>query len=171
MEKRYFLVSLLLTFSFFTTMAQQGPQSAINPGSRAKAAIQFAKVLNDAASVYPPQLSYLTEAGARIESSFRVSEDGMLSVTFRYPVETSFTLYRLIAPVSAIKGVFYDEYIGLEFEGNVVKVAESEKGSRELVENNMLSLMHIAKPGEGPAGERLKVKMEQALQAFRESYK
>jgi hypothetical protein len=167
MKKRYSLLLVLITFSFTCTFAQQ----AVNPGSRAKAAIQFTKLLDEAATVYPPQLSYLTEAGAKIESSFRISEDGMLSVTFRYPVENSFTLYRLTAPVSAIKAVFYDYYIGLEFDGSVVTIAESDKGSRELKPNNTLSLFHIAKPGDGPQGERLKARMEQGLQAFRESYK
>lgn len=168
MKKRYSLFLVLFTFSFISTFAQQ---QAINPGSRAKAAIQFTKLLNEAATIYPPQLSYLTESGAKIESSFRISEDGILSVTFRYPVENSFTLYRLTAPVSAIKSVFYDYYIGLEFDGSVVTIAESDKGSRELKENNSLSLFHIAKPGDGPEGERLKARMEQGLQAFRENYK
>jgi len=167
MKQRYFLISILLTIFSIHSFGRQGP----NPGSRAKAAAVFTKLLNDAASVYPPELSYLTEAGAKIESSFHVSEDGILSVTFRYPVETSYSLYRLSAPVSAIKGVFYDYYIGLEFEGAVVKIEESEKGSRELKESNMLALFHIAKPGDGPQGEKLKVRMEQALQVFRESYR
>lgn len=167
MKKRYSLLLVLFTFSFASTFAQQ----AVNPGSRAKAAIQFTKLLDEAATVYPPQLSYLTEAGAKIESSFRISEDGILSVTFRYPVENSYTLYRLSAPVSAIKAVFYDYYIGLEFDGSVVTIAESDKGSRELKENNTLSLFHIAKPGDGPQGERLRARMEQGLQAFRDSYK
>lgn len=167
MKKCYLFISILLIMSTISAFAQQGP----NPGSRAKAAAVFTKLLNDAAAVYPPELSYLTESGAKIESSFRVSEDGILSVTFRYPVENSYSLYRLTAPVNAIKGVFYDYYIGLEFDGSVVKIEESEKGSRELKENNTLALFHIAKPGDGPEGERLKVRMEQALQTFRENYK
>ncbi|MEZ2442954.1 hypothetical protein AB6805_14615 [Chitinophaga sp. RCC_12] len=167
MKQRYFFVGILLTIFSVHSFAQE----AVNPGSRAKAAAVFTKILNDAAAVYPPELSYLTEAGAKIESSFRVSEDGILSVTFRYPVETSYSLYRLSAPVSSIKGVFYDYYIGLEFDGPVVHIAESDKGSRELKENNTLALFHIAKPGDGPPGEKLKVRIEQALQAFRENYK
>lgn len=168
MKQRYTLFFFMLfIFSWNNVYAQ----SVVNAGTRAKAAIQFTKLLNDAATVYPPQLSYLTESGAKIESSFHISEDGILSVTFRYPVENSFTLYRLTAPVSALKAVFYDYYIGLEFEGNVVTIAESDKGSRELKESNTLSLFHIAKPGDGPAGERLKARMEQGLQAFRETYK
>jgi hypothetical protein len=167
MKQRYLLFSLLFTFSGISTFAQQ----VVNPGTRAKAAIQFTKLLDEAATVYPPQLSYLTDAGAKMESAFHISQDGILSVTFRYPVENSYTLYRLTAPVSAIKAVFYDYYIGLEFDGSVVRIEESDKGSRELKENNTLSLFHIAKPGDGPQGGRLKARMEQALQSFRESYK
>ena len=166
MKQRYLFVGILLTIFSIHSFAQQ----ATNPGSRAKAAAVFTKILNDAAVVYPPELSYLTEAGAKIESSFRISESGILSVTFRYPVENSFTLYRLTAPVSALKAVFYDEYLGLEFDGNVVKIEESEKGSRELKESNTLSLFHVAKPGDGPEGEKLKAKLEQGLQTFRQSY-
>lgn len=168
MKKCYSLLWVLCTFVFTSTFAQQ---SAVNPGSRAKAAIQFTRLLTEAATVYPPQLSYLTESGAKIESAFRISEDGILSVTFRYPVENSYTLYRLTAPVSAIKAVFYDYYIGLEFNSEVVRISESEKGSKELKENNTLSMFHIAKPGDGPQGDRLRVRMEEALQAFKESYK
>ncbi|MBS0030849.1 hypothetical protein ACTJJ0_27445 [Chitinophaga sp. 22321] len=164
MKQCYLL--LLLTFLCGSMYAQ----SAVNPGTRAKAAIQFTKLLNDAAIVYPPQLSYLTESGAKIESSFRISEDGILSVTFRYPVENSFSLYRVTAPVSAMKAVFCDYYLGLEFDGNVVKIEESDKGSRELKESNTLSLFHIAKPGDGPAGEKLKARVEQGLREFRTSY-
>ncbi|SEW49756.1 hypothetical protein [Chitinophaga arvensicola] len=167
MKKCYLLFSILLIIWGIPTFAQQGP----NPGSRAKAAAVFTKLLNDAASAYPPELSNLTESMAKIESSFRVNEEGILSVTFRYPVENSYSLYRLTAPVSAIKGIFYDYYIGLEFAANVVKIEESDKGSRELKENNTLALFHIARPGDGPEGEKLKIKMEQALQVFQENYK
>lgn len=168
MKQRYLLLSILLMGSFLSMSAQQ---NVSNPGSRAKAAIQFTKILEEAAIAYPPHLSYLTELGAKIESGFRISEDGTLSVTFRYPVDNSFALYRLTAPVSALKSVFYDYYIGLEFEGAVVNITESDKGSRELKESNKMNLFHIAMPGDGPNGERLKARFEQGLQAFRENYK
>ncbi|WP_339070971.1 hypothetical protein [Chitinophaga sp. 212800008-4] len=164
MKYHYLLLCLLLGISGLRASAQ----APDNAGTRAKAAAVFTKLLNDAAAAYPPRLSYLTEAGARIESPFRVTEEGILSVTFRYQVDNSFTLYRVSAPVSAIKEVFCDDYLGLEFTAPVVKIAESEKGSRELVESNTLALFHIAKPGEGPTGERLKQRVEQALQVFRE---
>ncbi|PSL45634.1 hypothetical protein CLV51_104340 [Chitinophaga niastensis] len=167
MKHLYFIFTVLLTVSLFTATAQQSG----NAGTRAKAAIQLTKILNDAATAFPPQLSYQTEASAVIEKPFSISPEGILSVTFRYPVEKSFMLYKLTAPVSAIKGVFYDYYIGLEFDGAVVQISESEKGSRELKEDNILALFHVAKPGDGPAGESLKVKMQKGLETFRENYK
>jgi hypothetical protein len=167
MKYFYFIFTVLLTGTLFTATAQQ----IGNAGTRAKASIQLTKILNDAATAYPPQLSHETEANAIIEKPFSISEDGILSVTFRYPVERSFMLYRLTAPVDAIKGVFYDYYIGLEFNGAVVKVLESEKGSRELKEDNILELFHVAKPGDGPVGETLRVKMQKGLETFRDNYK
>jgi hypothetical protein len=165
---------LYLFASVFLCLAGAGgarAQQSSNPGLRAKAAIQFTRVLTEAATAYPPQLSHETDANGTIESPFRIDEKGMLSVTFRYPVGKSYSLTRVSVPVDAIKTVFNDYYVGFECGAEVVTVAEGEVGSRELKNTYTTMMFHIARPGDGPQGEKVKTKLEQGLQTFRENYK
>lgn len=168
MKKLYLLVSTFLClFSYKFATAQP----SANPGLRAKAAIQFARVLTEAAMAYPPQLSRETDANGTIESAFRIDEKGVLSVTFRYPVGKSYSLTRISVPVDAIRTVFNDYYVGFECATEVVTIAEGDVGSRELKNTYTTMMFHIARPGDGPQGERVKAKLEQGLQTFRENYK
>ncbi|RFS26973.1 hypothetical protein DVR12_04100 [Chitinophaga silvatica] len=167
MKKLYLLTSFTLLFANSLFAQQQ----SVNPGLRAKAIIQFTRVLTEAATAYPPQLSHETDADGKIDAPFRIDDKGILSVTFRYPVGTSFALSKMTVPVDSLKTVFNDYYVGFECSADVVTISEGEVGSRELKNSYNTMMFHIARPGDGPQGGKIKARLEQGLQTFRDTYK
>ena len=165
MKKFYLLVS----FGLLTTCSALA-QQASNPILRIKAAMQFTRLLTDLATAYPPQLSHETDANGRIDAPFKIDDKGILSVTFRYPVGTSYSLSRITVPVDSLKTVFNDYYVGFECSADVVTIAEGEVGSRELKNSFNTMMFHVARPGEGPVSEKVKARLEYGLTIFRENY-
>lgn len=78
-----------------------------------------------------------------VDAAFSLSKAGVLAITFRYITGAAFTRIRMTAPLGKIRDVFYDYYLGFEFNQNWVTVYQTLHGSNKLKEIKTDYLFHI----------------------------
>ena len=102
-----------------------------NAQTRQQAEREFVAQLNDIVRYSSGARSWEYEGKYSVDSLFRISKTGILSITFRYTTDTSFVRIRMAAPVSKMQDVFYDYYLGFEFKQNWVTIYKSAINKNE----------------------------------------
>lgn len=90
-----------------------------------------------------PQQHWNYEGQMTIDTAFKISPDGILSVTVRYKTDSSFYRVRMAAPFEEIQDVVQDVYLIFQFDSKLVQVYESEPNSEVLKPAYRLPLLHV----------------------------
>ena len=129
----------------------------------------FITQLNDIVRKSSEPSPWANEGKYSIDSLFHISKTGILSITFRYTTDTSFVRVRMAAPVSKIKDVFYDYYLGFEFKQNLVTIYKAAFNKKALKEYETDFLFHIGVPIW--EGEKKQENLQKALATLQKYYK
>ena len=123
-----------------------------------KAEKDFLKALN-AVLKKSPQQHWNYEGKMTIDSAFRISKDGIISVTVRYKTDSSFYRVRMEAPFNEVDELIQDMYLIFRFESKLVQVYESEPNSNELKPAYKLNMLHVGMLDDGDEKTLHKVQM------------
>ena len=140
-----------------------------NAQTRQQAEREFVAQLNDIVRYSSGARSWEYEGKYSVDSLFRISKTGILSITFRYTTDTSFVRIRMAAPVSKMQDVFYDYYLGFEFKQNWVTIYKSAINKNAMKEFGTDYLFHIGVPTW--EGEKKQERLQKALAVLKKYYK
>ncbi|HEY5328112.1 MAG TPA: hypothetical protein VIJ27_14005 [Mucilaginibacter sp.] len=95
------------------------------------------------------QIHWAYNGKMSIDTSFYISQSGMLSVTVIYKTDSDTYKVRMAAPVNKIQNVIQDEYIILVYPQNDVSVFETDRTGQwiKVSERNLFHIGRVSDKG------------------------